>query len=246
MGGFRYKKQDWTEYNNDLSVDTNIEIGGVATPEKLEHMEEGIYKANLPIVLSIQYSEDELTNEEIVDGIRYLDIYTPNIEPKAKNISILINPAIEDSTDIKTENGNKTITINTTQVEPRWPKSMEIFLVQSIKDRTIVKDQDDVRKIIVYSSLLNSLASKPTEREVVIDIKHWVEKEGKYEAEVYVEAEIGQSNIVRFTKGNEITSEQITEMNRCKVKVIENIDGTFKAEAESIPTIDIPLHIVII
>lgn len=25
MGGFRYKKQDWTEYNSDLTLDTNIE-----------------------------------------------------------------------------------------------------------------------------------------------------------------------------------------------------------------------------
>lgn len=246
MGGFRYKKQDWTEYNSDLTLDTNIEIGGVATPEKLEHIEEGIYKANLPIAISLQYSETEITNEEIVDDVRYIDIYTPNIEPKSKSISIFIKPAASDSTEIKTENGDKTITINTTAIEPKWPKTTEITLVQSIKDRTIVKDQDDVRKILVYSSMLNSLASKPKEREIVIDIKHWIEKDDKYEADVYVEAEISQSNIIRFTKGNEITSEQITEMNRCKVKVIENLDGTFTAIAESIPTIDIPLHVVII
>lgn len=55
---YEYEKQNWSSYDEDLSLEENLEKGAVATAEKMAHMEEGIAEANKP------YTAGEVTSVE--------------------------------------------------------------------------------------------------------------------------------------------------------------------------------------
>lgn len=48
MAESNYQKQTWKKYDAEKDILTNIAQGGVATSERLNHMEDGIEKANIP------------------------------------------------------------------------------------------------------------------------------------------------------------------------------------------------------
>ena len=43
-----YTKQQWKDYDESKDFQTNVGEGGVATAEKMDHIEQGIYDANIP------------------------------------------------------------------------------------------------------------------------------------------------------------------------------------------------------
>lgn len=249
---FKYQPQDWQKYDSKLNIDTNIELGGVATPERMEHIEEGLVHANKALSIEIIPADIEMTENSEKDDRRVLTVYTDKIEPLQRPITITIDPCNEDTTTI-TELENKTtkdILVKTSKLEPRWPENLEIVLEESTNDEdyTIVEDikDDKLRRITIKSAFLNNVAIKPAERDLVLYRDRWVTgTDYPFEFNIGIEAEVTPSNIVRFTKGLNITSAQIVQLNKCKVKTVENLDGTFKAVAQTRPSIDIPLHVVI-
>lgn len=250
MSSFEYQPQDWSNFREDLNMETNIELGGVATPERMEHMEEGIQYANYPLVITIEPGSDDITNIDFKDGRKYVQIISSSLEPKRGVLNIVIEPSKEDTTTVNDTDKARNVIVKSTAVEPKWPSKLEFQLIpDSVRNDAVVEDdiETDTRKIIIYSTFLNTVAIKPVEREIVIDIEDWKGSKSPFEAEIQIEAEINPNSFVKFTKGLEITKEQIAMMNECGVQVIENLDGTFKAIAtEKIPTMDIPLHVSIL
>ena len=250
MSQFSYKPQDWQNYDRRLDNETNIELGGVVTPERMEHLEEGIVHANMTIMIILQTGEDEITDIVEEDGQKIITITSPVIEPKWKPMNITITPSQENSTKVTEVNDKKNIIIKTSSVEPKWPEKLDIVLSPSDKDGkddVLVVDDADTRKIVIRSSYLKTCVTRATEREVVIDIDDWVEIGLEhFEAEIHVEAEILPSNFVKFTKGIEITKEQLREIEFCGVEIVEKLDGRFIASARVKPTIDIPFHVSIL
>lgn len=249
MSKYKYQPQDWQKYDSKLNMETNVELGGVATPERMEHIEEGLIHANMPLNIEIIPSDVEMTENDELDGKRVITIYTNKIEPLQRPITIKIVPSNEDTTTITELENKKTkdILVKTSSLEPRWPQNLEIILQEDDIDSTTVEDieRENVRKIVVKSSFLKGMI-KPAERELVLYRTRWVSgTEYPYEYHIGIEAEVTLSNIVRFTKGSNITTTQITAINRHKVKVIESLDGVFKAVAQTVPDIDIPVHVTI-
>lgn len=252
MSKYKYQPQDWQKYDSKLNIETNIELGGVATPERMEHMEEGLVHANMPLQIELIPSDIELTENDEMNGKRVITVYSDKIEPLQRPITITISPSNEDTTTIIELPNKKTkdILVKTTSVEPRWPENIEIILQESPNGIDITEvediDKDKLRRITIKSSLLQNMVSKPSEREFVLYRNNWVRgADYPYEYRIGIEAEVTPSNIVRFTKGSNITSTQILAINQCKVRVIEGLDGSFKAVSQTPPTIDIPIHVTI-
>lgn len=246
---YSYIPQDWDKYNSKLNMETNIELGGVATPEKMNHIEEGLIHSNMPISIIIVPSDIEITEIEEKDGRKILTVMTDKIEPKQKPINITIQPSDENTTSVTESKNKKTkeILVKTANIEPKWPENLEITLLPGEKDLVTIEDEDKLRRIIIKSSFLNSCAIKPSEREIVIYTEDWtIGTDYPYEASVTVEADITPSSFVKFTKGSNITKEQLSVIANNKINIIENLDGTFKAVAETLPKIDIPLHVAIL
>ena len=75
-----YIKQNWNGYDDSLTVEQNAANGAVATPEAMNHIEEGIYKANKPFIggtvtvaeegapLSVEVTEDKVINIVVPAG----------------------------------------------------------------------------------------------------------------------------------------------------------------------------------
>lgn len=247
MGQFNYKPQDWQNYDNRLDNETNIELGGVVTPERMEHLEDGIVHANMPITIILKSGEDDITDIVEEDGRKTITITSSAIEPKWNPINMVITPSNEDSTKVTEVDNRKNIIVKTSAVEPKWPDKLEITLVPENKDDVLIVDKDNTRQIIIRSTFLNTCVTRAAEREVVIDIDDWVEVEtNHFEAEIHIEAEILPSNFVKFTKGLEITKEQLREIDLCGLEIIEKLDGRFIASAKVQPTIDIPFHVSIL
>lgn len=247
MSQFKYKPQDWQNYDDRLDSATNVEIGGVVTPERMEHIEEGLEHANMPIYITIEAGEDEFTDVYEEDGKKNIVIVSPVIEPKWKPINITITPSDENSTKVTETTEKKNISIKTSALEPKWPDKLEITLLPGNRDDVLIVDQKDTRKMTIRSAFLKTCVTRATEREVVIDIDDWVEVELEhFEAEIHVEAEILPSNFVKFTKGLEITKEQLREIELCGVEITEKFDGRFIASARVQPTIDLPFHVSIL
>lgn len=244
---FTYKPQDWQKYDPSLNMDTNIELGGVATPEKMDHIEEGLVHANMPIVIELIPSDTPFTTIEERDGKKYITVMTDSIEPKQKPITITINPSNKDTTEITESKSTKDILVNTTAVEPRWPDKLVIDLIPGKENSVEFKDKDNTRTLLVKSKFLNEVAIKPQERDIVIYEDQWIrDTDGQYYSDIEVEAEILPSSFIKITKGLNITRSQLEEIRKCKVQTIEELDGSLKAIAQTRPTIDIPLHVSIL
>lgn len=247
MDRYVYKPQDWQNYDDELDNETNIELGGVVTPERMEHIEEGIVHANISTSYIIESGDMEMTNEEVEDGRKIITITTPSLEPRQNPLDIRIIPDSEESTSVDNKNDKKTITIKTPNVEPKWPDKLDIVLKPSEVDIVEIEDEDDTRTICIKTTLINNCLTRPYQRDIVIYINDWREVDvNQFEADIHIEAEILPSSFVKFTKGLEITNEQLQEIEFCGVQIIEKLDGTFKALARVAPTIDLPFHVTIL
>lgn len=248
-GVYKYIPQDWQKFNNKLNMETNIELGGVATPERMEHIEEGLIHANAPLSIEIIPGVSASTTITEKDGRKYITVVTDALEEKWKPMNIILDPSDEENTEVTETKATKNIIIRSTKVEPRWPSKLEVVLIPGDKDNVKIEDDEDndVRKLLITSRFLNTVAIKPLSREIVIDIDDWVEGvDNPYEAYLNVEAEIDSCTFVRFTKGSNITREQLNEIDTCEIRVVENLNGTFKAVAKTRPSIDIPLHAAVL
>lgn len=249
MAEYRYIALDWSDFNESLNMETNIELGGVLTKERMQHHEEGLVYANMPMDIFIMPGNDDITTVTEKDGRKRVEVYSSEVEPKHAPLYIIIDPTNENTTTVNNTDKARNILVKTNSVEPRWPENLEIQLIPGEKDAVLVTDvkETNTRKIQITSSFLNTCAIKPQEREVVLEYNDWMGNSAPFTQDIYIEAEVFPNSFVRFTKGLEITQEQIREMNECGVTVRENLDGTFTAIAgNKIPDIDIPLHVSIL
>lgn len=252
-GPFKYKPQDWQNYNPDYTMEVNIEVGGVITPERLDHIEEGLVHANMPLNIEIVPDpENDITSTEEDDGRKYIQVISSAVEPRHDSIDISIVPANENSTNIEDdkETKSRTIEINTNSVEPRWPSKLAIQLIPYKYDDVLIIDEPetDTRKIQIRSSFLDTCAIKPSERDIVLYMDDWVlnEETGLYEIPINIEAEVLPTSFVKFTKGKKITKQQLKAIDDFGVAFTEHLNGTFKATATTLPNIDIPFLAVIL
>lgn len=249
MSEYTYVALDWSNFDDSLNMETNIELGGVITKERMDHHEEGLVHANMPMDIFIMPGNDEVTTITEKDGRKRVEVYSSTVEPRQAPMNIIIDPSDENTTQVNDTDSARNIVVKTDAVEPRWPSNLIIQLIPGEKDSVSISDDDqtDTRTIQVTSLFLNTCAIKPQEREVVLEFNDWVGNEAPFTQDIYIEAEIAPNSFVKFTKGLEITSEQVKEMNACGIKVQENLDGTYTAIAENkYPTVDIPLHVSIL
>ena len=76
-----YQKQSWNAYDEDLSLEENIGKGAVATPERMEHMEEGIAEANKPYTAGTVTSGEAGTDPSVtVNEDKSIDFVIPKGE----------------------------------------------------------------------------------------------------------------------------------------------------------------------
>ena len=76
-----YQKQSWNAYDEDLSLEENIGKGAVATPERMEHMEEGIAQANKPYTAGTVTSGEAGTDPSVtVNEDKSIDFVIPKGE----------------------------------------------------------------------------------------------------------------------------------------------------------------------
>ena len=76
-----YQKQSWNAYDEDLSLEENIGKGAVATPERMEHMEEGIAEANKPYTAGTVTSGEAGTDPSVtVNEDKTIDFVIPKGE----------------------------------------------------------------------------------------------------------------------------------------------------------------------
>lgn len=249
MDNYRYLPLDWANFDESLNMETNIELGGVITKERMDHHEEGLIHANMPMDIFIVPGNDDVTIVTENDGKKRVEVYSSSVEPKRPPMYIIIDPSDEDTTQVEDTEKSRNILIKSTSVEPRWPGNLEIQLLPGEEDGVLITDDSDTdtRKIQITSSFLGTCAIKPQEREVVLEFNDWFGNKAPFTQDIYIEAEVLPNSFVKFTKGLEITEEQIQEMNACGIRVQENLDGTYTAIAENrIPDIDIPLHVSIL
>lgn len=252
-GPFKYRPQDWQNYNPDYTMEVNTEVGGVITPERLNHMEEGLVHANMPINIEIvPDAENDITSTEEDAGKKYIQVISSSIEPRHNSVDIIINPTNENKTVIEDDKETKSrvIEINTDSIEPRWPSRLEIQLIPYEYDDVLIIDEPkiDTRKIQIKSSFLNTCAIKPSERDIVLYMDDWVlnDETGLYEIQINIEAEVLPTSFVKFTKGKRITKQQLKAIDDFGIAFVEHLNGTFKATATALPNIDIPFLAVIL
>lgn len=249
----KYLKQTWENYDYKKSFVDNMAVGGVVTRERLQHMEDGIAAANnerMNIVV-IPGEEDISSVVETLSN-NYLEVRTSHLEPKHKPLRVIISPAAIDSTEVvPDEKGRRLIRIGASMLEPKQPP-MQITLRPAEENKTVIEDiiepdkNYNRREVTVHSKFLNQLAFKVREKEVMVTIDDWVLNNGYYESILNLEDLVSSSNIVRITRGDDPTEDQLDAIHRCEISSKEEFDGTFKLIAKYRPSIDIPVHITII
>lgn len=242
----KYLKQDWSNYDDDLTIQDNIANGGVATVERLEHMEEGIAAANnTQMDITVIPGSEDLCIVSEEKGIKRIEVRTSSLEPKQLPIEVMIYPGDVDNTVIEEIDGKKRLNVFSSSVESKWP-AMDIQIVAGKDNKTKVEDIDGKRKITIYTTALNSFTTAAVEKDIIVDIDDWVGDVAPFESIIAIDG-ITSSNILRFTKGSQITDDQLKAVKDCGVSVVEDLDGTIRVVAsKSKPIIDIPIHVTII
>ena len=73
-----YNKQKWKDYDINVSFEQNISEGAVASADKMNHMEDGIYQANLPFtVKDVFMVETEEEADVQIDENKNISFYIP-------------------------------------------------------------------------------------------------------------------------------------------------------------------------
>lgn len=88
-----YTKQEWKDYDESKDFQTNVGEGGVATAEKMDHIEQGIYDANIPYTVGSVTTGAEAS--VVINPDKSIDFVIPSNGSTEKSFGVSTSAPIE-------------------------------------------------------------------------------------------------------------------------------------------------------
>lgn len=213
-----YEKLKWSGYDEGKTLEENLTAGAVATPERMEHMEEGIFKANQPYTAgTVEMVEAEAPAE--------VDI----TEEKVVNFKIPVTPGAS-AYDIAVANG--------------FEGTVEEWLA-SLKGKSGIDgvdgaqgDKGDPGEAGVDGKDANVTSSAGT---AIIAVADWVEAGTKFTAEVADESVTSTSGVMFNISGDDLAVDAVGIHSLARVAA-----GKFIIVSDAKPDTDINISYVVV
>lgn len=139
-----YTKQEWKDYDESKDFQTNVGEGGVATADKMEHIEQGIYDANIPYTVGSVTSGAEASVN--INPDKSIDFVIPNNGSTEKSFGVSTSAPIEGIVSKDTvvgENPGFILGPDGTVYEVKGKDSAENYIVEASQSVQIKGEKGD-------------------------------------------------------------------------------------------------------